>query len=113
MNDIRSILTDEEIEEIKTRVVDGLINGVFLNEIVEIDKSTGVTFACRELNWKVKRLVRDTAMEILKEEIARIATEVIAPQTRAAAGNLMKRFVEQTRQIADKDKIDWYWEGIK
>lgn len=107
MSDIRDILTSEEIEEIKTRVVEGLINGVFLKETTETDDSTGETFTYRELNWKVAQLVKDTAMEMLKEEIARIATEVIAPQTQEAAENLMKRFVEQTRQIADK--VNWYW----
>ncbi len=101
MNDIRSILTDEEIEEIKTRVVEGLINGVFLNKTADAD-------GYRELNWEVKHLVRDTAKEMLKDEVARLAEEVIAPQTQKAAENLMKRFVEQTKQIADK--VNWYWD---
>lgn len=106
MSSIRDILTDKEIEEIKTRVVEGLINGVFLDKATEIHEG-GTNYVHHELNWKVKQMVQDTTMKILKDEVARIAEEVIAPKTQEAAENLMKRFVEQTKQIADK--INWYW----
>jgi hypothetical protein len=105
MTEMRSFLTEPEIEEIKTRVVHELVNSVFVEQR-EIDKN-GNKYAYSVLNFKIENEIKKQVRELMHDEVARIARETIAPRIAEMAEKMTDRFVQQTTEIVNK--INWYW----
>ena len=102
---VRDFLTQEEIEEIKTRVVESLTSGVFMD--FQPDDTANDVYGKYSLRRHITDIIRDETNKLLKGEVEKICREQIAPQITEGAKHITDRFVQQTREIADK--INWYW----
>ena len=104
--DIANIsLTEEEVEEIKTRLVERILTGMFMERGESHDED--YNWSTYRLKAEIAREVKRAARDQLKEMAVQIARETIAPRMEEAARKLTDRFVEQTEKIVNK--INWYW----
>jgi hypothetical protein len=106
--EIKDILTDSDIEEIKSRIVANLTCSEFLE--IAPDKEAFQEkhiFGICTLKTKAKNAIENTAREILCKYIKDTCEKEIKPKIEEAAKRMMERFTSQVNEICNK--IKWYW----